>query len=1678
MKKLLTLLLSLAFLAAAQAQMWNGQDTLYGNEWIDYSKTYFRFKIADDGVYRLDFQTLSSAGFPAGNVPASEWRLYRNGQQEAVFTSTNGTFGSADFLEFYGRKNRGELDFHLFENADAEQVNPRYSIFNDSAAYYLSWGTGGQALRYAAAPNDLSNLPPAEPFCWQTTETVFWQGGFAKKSITDDTRYSWFDGLGYVRAYSASTNPVPLLLPKIFAAGPDATAHIRYACNLGAHHQQILLNDSLFAEDEFYNFKIIDRKFPVGAGFLNAPATAIATFKLLSPLADRNGLALASIRYPRLFDFENANVAAFELEASQTEKYLEIKSFDLNAGNAVLWDLTNKTRLETASQAGLAKAKIAASAALREFVLVSPAAVKTVTALQPLQFQNPADGSAADFLIISNKALFADPAAGGTNHVAEYADYRRSLAGGSHAVKVVDVNELYEQFAYGVRYHPIAVRNFLHWAKRAWPQAEHAFIIGKALDFHLVREPAQQNALVDSLYFVPTFSSPGADLPFVMRGNHLSQPILAIGRLAVTKPSEIRDYLDKVILHEQQLSLASQTIGDKAWMKRVIHNSGGLSGETTIIRGYTTSMADVLKNNRFGADVHTFYKTSDDPVQISAYEQLLDLMNNGVAIWSIFGHSSAFTVDFDIGQPGAYSNYGRYPLMLILGCLSGQASLTQPGIGERFVLAPDRGAIAYIASVDYSFPDALHAYGRQYYERLGGADYGKSVGLALANTVDDLKNTQDSKLIAVLHQSLLQGDPAIRVYAHDGPDYVVDNQTVLFDPNPIGLEKATAKLTFDAVNIGENPGGQLALTVEQRLPDNTVLSRVVDTIPAPPNRSKLEYELPLAGSKIGFNRFFISLDPDNQVAESPAAAEGNNDLADASGERGMDVYFYSDDVSPVFPAPYAIVSKPSVTLWASTLNTAAPPLRYLFEMDTLETFDSPFKLKTELTERGGLLSWKPAITLKDSTVYHWRVARDSLVNGAPLWRSRSFVYLPNSSPGWNQSHFGQYRDDVFANMQANDTTRQIEFRDNAAFITVQVAYRGVNRYPGLQNSYYENFLGDYGWNQRDISRGVVLVVANPNTGRLVHNPPGGPFNHNPPEDRVLFWFDTRDSLQRLKLMDFVETGIPNGHYAGLLAFNTPTDAVGYAPHLWAMDSVSQGKNLFQVLESQGAKSVRQTANFTTAPPAYGFVFRKNDPAFPALDSIVNDPTLVVDVRANFPAKWSVGQMETPPIGPVKAWKSLLWRRGAFDDTSDEAALAVLAVRDGQPDSLLFRLTDVFETSLAGLSAAQFPQLKLRYEVADTLARTATPLAYARVLFDAVPEGALHPAAHFTFQRDTLQQGETLRASIAFANISDAAFDSLLVKFRIENQAGTGGEFFQKLKPLAAGDSLHANFSAPTLPFQGPQRLLIEANPANHQPELYHFNNVLLRDFFVGRDERNPLLDVTFDGQHILDGDLVSPKPVIILTLKDENRYLAMTDSSTFALTLVLPDGSQQTLAPNDPALLFFPADASNLQKKNLARLEWRPAFVQDGEYRLLVNGRDASGNESAALDWSVTFKIITKSSLSNVLNYPNPFSTSTCFVYTLTGSEPPTHFKIQIMTVSGRVVREITEQEFGPLKPGTHRSDFCWNGRDEYGDQLANGVYLYRIVAKKVDGSDFDLFENGAADGFFKHGFGKMVLMR
>ena len=227
----------------------------------------------------------------------------------------------------------------------------------------------------------------------------------------------------------------------------------------------------------------------------------------------------------------------------------------------------------------------------------------------------------------------------------------------------------------------------------------------------------------------------------------------------------------------------------------------------------------------------------------------------------------------------------------------------------------------------------------------------------------------------------------------------------------------------------------------------------------------------------------------------------------------------------------------------------------------------------------------------------------------------------------------------------------------------------------------------------------------------------------------------------------------------------------------------------------------------------------------------------------------------------------------------------------------------------------------------------------------------------------------------------------------------------------------------------------------------------------------------------MDGEIVSSKPNVIISLKDDNDFLVFeedTDTSNIVMFITTPEGIQSKInyGANDDGEISWKFDTN----KNRFRINYAPDFNADGKYKLLIQARDKSGNMSGTNDFEITFEVINKSAITQVLNYPNPFTTKTYFVFTLTGDRIPDVFTIRIYTVSGKIVKEIHKQELGNIHIGNNITDYYWDGTDNYGGRLANGVYFYQVTVEFNDAVMESIETN--ADQYFKSGMGKMYLMR
>ena len=81
-----------------------------------------------------------------------------------------------------------------------------------------------------------------------------------------------------------------------------------------------------------------------------------------------------------------------------------------------------------------------------------------------------------------------------------------------------------------------------------------------------------------------------------------------------------------------------------------------------------------------------------------------------------------------------------------------------------------------------------------------------------------------------------------------------------------------------------------------------------------------------------------------------------------------------------------------------------------------------------------------------------------------------------------------------------------------------------------------------------------------------------------------------------------------------------------------------------------------------------------------------------------------------------------------------------------------------------------------------------------------------------------------------------------------------------------------------------------------------------------------------------------------------------------------------------------------------------------------------------------------------VYNYPNPFANETYFTFRL--SQIPEEVKIRIYTIAGRMIKEIVKKS---SELNYDLNKIYWNGRDEDGDAIANGTYLYKMIMKNAD---------------------------
>src|SRR4051812_29187740 len=138
----------------------------YRNEWIDYSKTYYKFNLGPfgydivnapikNGIVRITQQVLAAAGL--GSTPTQYLQLWRNGREVPLYISKgSGVMDSSDYIEFWGEINDGTLDKDLYKS-ETLQLSDYWSLQTDTVAYFLTTNASGINKRFTTIINNPSS---------------------------------------------------------------------------------------------------------------------------------------------------------------------------------------------------------------------------------------------------------------------------------------------------------------------------------------------------------------------------------------------------------------------------------------------------------------------------------------------------------------------------------------------------------------------------------------------------------------------------------------------------------------------------------------------------------------------------------------------------------------------------------------------------------------------------------------------------------------------------------------------------------------------------------------------------------------------------------------------------------------------------------------------------------------------------------------------------------------------------------------------------------------------------------------------------------------------------------------------------------------------------------------------------------------------------------------------------------------------------------------------------------------------------------------------------------------------------------------------------------------------------------------------------------------------------------
>lgn len=1064
--------------------------------------------------------------------------------------------------------------------------------------------------------------------------------------------------------------------------------------------------------------------------------------------------------------------------------------------------------------------------------------------------------------------------------------------------------------------------------------------------------------------FVPSFGNPVSDTWFTyLDGPEDNLPDIAIGRIAVESNSQAQQIIDKIIDYESMPSAL--------WKKTFLMINGGKdkTEQYTFLQQSKNLSLQYIDPPPLGGKTVFINKTSEGFQEGEKRQDILNAIDQGTVWVNFIGHAGSKTWDLMFHSPDIdeLNNYRHYPFITSMTCHTGRfADPSQDSFSEIFLRSKDKGAIAFLGSTGWGFPYAQYLFLQKLYPLIlqKGIHY---VGEAIVQAKGELWRAHSGSID--YHHTILQynllGDPALKLAIPEKPDLLFSNESLNITPKVPSEADSTAELTFTLYNAGLVCSDSFYVSVQVSHPNRGTISLEPVLIDSLKLEREFSVRLPLSGLA-GQVTVKAVADQENRIDE---LVKDNNVLE----ERFVII---SSRIEPLSPPNFSMIDKDPV-FKVQTPKDSEFSLQ--FELDKSPLFDSPFLTKATVPVNKQLYtSWKPDF-LFDEDLYFWRVKSDA-DTFSHAWTEQSFE--KRTRTGWRQGHTSQWKTTTKEFTKNRGGTVELDlspvriYVESAGYSDGNYARIIINDEPLIENT-----------------RGYNMIVLDPRWGRVAF------------EGHYDIFADSANA----------------GRMAQDIYNVTPGSVILLA--IKDDGSIRMTDEAFKALESIGSEHCRKLG----PRDSWVLIGRKGAEPGSVPETWVKSTLGTASVGDTLYFYHEQGTVTSPRIGPTLNWKELVYRADTPENTSMFLDVVGLNSQLFTQDTLVRDVSPATPLDLSGIDAARYPELQLIARLNTTDGRVTPVLNEWQVEYDPVPDLAV---GHQTFNQssDTVLVGDNVLLQLQVYNIGEVEAEDIKVLFQVSDP-DSGRRLLKQvtLKGPVPPDSLvstAAIWSAPNRP--GQVQFFMTIDPDHQIPELSETNNALSSTVVVDSDSTQPGVELTFDGRHILENELVAAEPFILARIID-NSKLAIEDTTMIDVFL---DGFR---------LSFQDASVIKLKEREkrteAALLEITPQLEQ-GTHILEVLVKDPGGNRTYERR---TFRVVTDLMLIDPLNYPNPFTDETHITFKIT---QPSELSIKIFTLAGRLIKQFPAEY---VNTGFHR--FYWNGKDQDGDRLANGVYLAKITA-------------------------------